>query len=104
MFLELSEIKAHLRLELKPCSENDHMLAMYTESAIDYASNYIGRPIPWQDENDIDVPVPAAVKHAILLLIGDFFENRESTVIGAISSNLGTVERLLHFHRIGMGV
>lgn len=44
--------------------------------------------------------VPCAIKQAMLLLIGDFFEMREETVIGAAITPTGAVGRLLSTYRI----
>lgn len=77
-------------------------------------------PAPWQDWPDTGScpeavtvsfvagygptpgDVPASIRHAMLLLIGSWMQNRESVVIGAISSDLPmAVDMLLASHRIG---
>lgn len=69
-----------------------------------HASQYIDRPIPWADESGELVPVPPDVKAAILLIIGDLYENREGQFVGAQVSENQTVQNLLHFHRVGLGI
>ena len=45
--------------------------------------------------------VPQVIKQAMLLLIGEMYENREETVVGTIASKMPmTAERLLWPHRV----
>lgn len=104
MVIPIEVIKFHLRLDPEPDSEIDPSLEDMLNAAVDYASQYLGRAIPWKDAEGADVEVPASVKQAILLLVGDFYENREETVIGASVAVTGYTERLLHFYRVGLGV
>ena len=69
-----------------------------------HASQYIDRPIPWTDESGELVPVPPDVKAAILLIIGDLYENREGHFVGVQVAENQTVQNLLHFHRVGLGI
>lgn len=69
-----------------------------------HASQYIDRPIPWADESGELVPVPPDVKAAILLIIGDLYENREGQFVGVQVAENQTVQNLLHFHRVGLGI
>lgn len=48
--------------------------------------------------------VPAAIKAAILLMVGDLYANREETIAGVISSASFTVERLLRPYRFDLSV
>lgn len=54
-----------------------------------------GSPLMLPDED---------VKAAIMLTLGDLWENRQVQFVGTIVSASSTVERLLHFHRRGLGV
>ena len=40
----------------------------------------------------------------MLLIIGDLYENREGQFIGVSQATNPMVEKLLHFHRKGLGV
>ena len=105
MLIPLMEIKSHLRLPLEVDVEVDAEIERLHDAAVDYAEQYLGRNIPWSDdESSSEILFPASVKHAILILIAEFYENREQHVIGASVASLPTVERLLHFYRIGLGV
>lgn len=101
--LTLDEIKTHLRLELANVSQDAYLTSL-SEAAEDYASKYIGQSIPWQDDAGLDVPVPASVRAAILLMVSDLYENRESQFIGASQADNPAFDRLLHFYRVGMGI
>jgi uncharacterized phiE125 gp8 family phage protein len=43
--------------------------------------------------------VPEAVRSAILLIVGDLYENREAKIVGLMSSTNPTVDMLLHPYR-----
>lgn len=101
--LTLDEIKAHLRMELDDTSRDAELLRL-EDQALDYASQYTGRAIPWLDEFGAEVAVPASIKGAMLLMIGEFDQVREASVVGTIYSRIPTVENLLHFYRVGLGV
>lgn len=101
--ITLNDVKLHLRLDLEPDPELDQQLQGMLDAAIDNASQYLNRPVPWLDENGEEV-FPASVRAAILLIVGDLHENREGVVTGTIVARNPTVDRLLHFYRCGLGV
>lgn len=101
--LTLDEIKQHLRMELDDASRDAELQALEA-SAVDHASQFIGRTIPWADPAGAEVPVPASIKAAVKLLIADLDQHRENTVIGTIVANRKAAENLLHFYRVGMGI
>lgn len=97
------QVKKHLRLSLEDASEDD-ILDLYGGAAEDAVSQYLNRPIPWQDGGGQDLEVPRAVVAAILLTIGDLYENREGAFIGTIHTVNPTVRSLLNPYREEMGV
>lgn len=99
--LTLEEIKAHLRLD---GDEENVQLTLLSEAAEDYATQYLGRSLPWLDDEGAPAPVPASVRAALLLIVGDLYENREGAFVGVSRVDNPTVERMLHFHRVGLGV
>lgn len=101
--LTLDEIKTHLRMELDDASRDAELLSLEA-AAVDHAAQFIGRSIPWLDELDAPVAVPASVKAAIKLFIADLDQHRENTVVGVTYSSRYAAENLLHFYRVGMGV
>ena len=101
--MTLDQVKKHLRLCPNDAEENDH-LDLIISAAVSHASQYIDRPIPWTDKAGELVPVPPDVKAAILLIIGDLYENREGLIVGTIVATNPAVQNLLHFHRVGLGI
>lgn len=99
--LTLDEIKAHLRLD---GSEEDAQLTLLSEAAEDYAAQYLGRALPWLDDLGAPEPVPPSVRAALLLIVGDLYENREGAFVGVSRVDNPTVDRLLHFYRVGLGI
>lgn len=49
-------------------------------------------------------PMPKPLKFAMLLLIGDMYANREAGIVGSIHTKNPTLEHLLSFYRLKMGV
>lgn len=48
--------------------------------------------------------IPAPLKAAILLLVGDLYENAEATIVGTIVADNPTVDRLLYPYRVNLGL
>ncbi|EDM47760.1 head-tail connector protein [Marinobacter algicola] len=112
--LELDIIKQHVRLELDE-TEEDALLETYSTAAQRMVENHTGRnlyatanEIPKDPETDEVTDEDALVLDddittAMLLLIGHWYTNRESVVVGTITSELPmAVEALIspyrHFH------
>jgi hypothetical protein len=95
----LSLVKQHLRLVTydinnQPIANTaeDETLNAYIDSASAYVQDYIGHT--YAD----DEVVPAPVRHACLLLVGESYARREQAVVGTISDTKA-VENLLQAHR-----
>lgn len=101
-FLPLELIKAQLRLELDDTDEDNTLIHM-SHSAVDYASNYLGRPIPWLNPDGTSAAVPASVVAALLMIVADLFGNREGAMVDARIYDNPAVSRFLHFYRVGLG-
>ena len=80
--VSLSEAKSHLRVDQ---SDEDTLIQVYIDAAIDYVGNYL---------NCSNYPQSASIKAAVLLLVGDLYENRESASDIEIIRN-PTVDNLL---------
>lgn len=61
------------------------VIAQKNAVEIVYTAGYAGSPPDW----------PSRVQNAILLLVGDMYENRESAIIGTIVAKNEAVDRLL---------
>lgn len=84
----IERIRKHVRLELDDSSQDD-MLLLYAQAAIGWCLWYCDAE--WTEPAD----VPDQVGLAMLLLIADFDQHRENTVIGASVANLRAAESLL---------
>lgn len=113
-YLTLAEAKEHLAVVH---DDDDDLIQALIDAAESYAASYMGRSAitdsqecPWIGGNDcissseaMPTTVPAAVLHAIKILVFEFYENRGQFSAGAVNEN-PTVQRLLSFHRVGLGV
>jgi hypothetical protein len=88
----LTAIKAHLRVASDSTVE-DSLLAVYRDAAWDHVHAFTR--YQW----GILAEAPASVVAAVLLLIGDLYENREAQSSAVLHENK-TVERLLWPHRV----
>lgn len=98
--LTMAEIRSHLRLDADDASPE---LEVYQAAATDYITQHLGRPVPWSVDG-AEVPVPASIKAAALLIVADLYENREAQFIGSIRADNPAVERLLYPYRVGLGI
>ena len=89
--ITLSQAKTHLRVST---TDEDDYILMFIYAAHDYVRNFINQAIP--------TPAPAAIKSAILLIVGDMYENREAQSDKEIYSN-PAVDRLLYPYRVNIG-
>ena len=85
---DLFDVKNHLRIE---SSDEDTLLQSYLDAATASVADYLGQPLP--------DPVPAPVEAAILLRVGDLYENREGQTDRPLHGNK-TFERLLQPYRV----
>lgn len=97
----LADLKTHLRIRH---AHEDDDLQMKLDAAIDHAGQFIGRPIPWVDDEGAAVDVPHSVRLAILIIAAELYANREEAVVGAIYTKIPKAENMLHFYRVGLGV
>lgn len=89
----------HLRLD--DADEEGAYVEMLVTVAESSVAQYLGRPLtPWSDDQ---VDPPPEVMCAVLLILADLYENRCAQTDKPLSSN-ATVDRLLHFHRMGLGL
>jgi len=95
MFLTLDEAKRHLRVDH---AADDADISEKLLAAEEEVAEHMGRPLPWLDADGVEVPAPAAVKAAVLLLLGDMYANREAQTDRRLTDN-GTALRMLARYR-----
>lgn len=72
--VSLKEVKAHLRLD---SLEEDDYLNSLILVAIDYVEQYLGKSL-----GDLHPRyLPASIRHSILLMVADLYENRTTSTI-----------------------
>lgn len=89
--ITLAQAKKHLRVD--NADEDQHIL-LFIYAAHDYVKNFLNQSIP--------TPAPDAIRAAILLIVGDMYENREGASEKEIYSN-PAVDRLLYPYRVDIG-
>lgn len=75
MYLTLDEIKKHLNLDLDFNEDDDYLLGL-AKVAINAVSIHIDRD--FKELEDEEGNLPPALQHALLLLIANYYNNRES--------------------------
>ncbi|MBY6265568.1 phage gp6-like head-tail connector protein [Azospirillum sp. 412522] len=92
----LDEAKAHLRID---GADDDADVGLKLSAAEGAVAQHLDRPLPWQNGDGAEVSVPDPVKVAILLVLGDLYANRESSIVGATHVKNPTAEWLLGPYR-----
>lgn len=79
-YVALTDLKAHLRVEF----DDDNS---YLTTLVGVAEDAIERELQCKlsDYEDDNGKLPAALQHAIMILCGDFYNNRESVAFAASS-------------------
>lgn len=93
-YLELSEVKTHLRVLH---GRDDEYIKLLTKAALEQVENFIDRPLlDLQNEND---DIPASLKAAALLMVGDSYSNRSDLIVGTIVAVNPATQRLMFPYR-----
>lgn len=87
----LEQAKLHVRVDMP---DEDAAIQGMIDAATDAAADYLGLTT-----DDLTAAMPAPVKAAILLQVGDLYENRERQGNEAYYQNR-TYERLLNPYRV----
>lgn len=103
MLISVEKIAQHLRIDCDLDTGTSAELEAFYDAAIEYACNFCDCEL---DDLKTDIgELKPSVRQAVLLMIGDFYENREAlNDKKLVHSSNTTVERLLHFHRKNMGI
>ncbi|WP_428718576.1 head-tail connector protein [Undibacterium curvum] len=78
-------------------NQDDAKIQRLLNAAIQSASEFINRPIPWKDDLGVVLPVPDTVYAAILLELRALYDSPEDICSPAFFN-------LLRPYRLGMGV
>lgn len=75
-----ADLRAHLNVD--DCASENAQLHRMQRAAESWIAAYLGTSFA-----DLD-PVPDAVRMAVLMLAGHFYENREATLVGVTAAEL----------------
>jgi hypothetical protein len=96
MIVSMAEARAHLRVDH---TDEDDDISLKLDAAEAEVLEYIQRPAPWTDADGNEIPAPAPIKAAVLMVLGDLYANREEGIVGATHSINPTARRLLARYR-----
>jgi hypothetical protein len=95
--ITLEQAKAHLRVDH---DHEDALIYEYIDAATAHAEDFCKRPFSGTDEAGTPITMPAPVRCAVLLIVGDLYANREALVVGTIVADNPMVQRLLWPYRM----
>jgi uncharacterized phage protein (predicted DNA packaging) len=104
MIVTLDTAKAHCRVRH---SADDELIEIYIAAAENRVQQFLNRDIEEilaSPPDDSPAEPMAAIKAAVLLYVGDMYENRESQVVGTTIVENPAAISLLWPHRKGLGV
>ena len=81
MYISLEKCKKHLNID-PDFKEDDNYIMSLVEVAEEIVQRHIGHRF---EDILVDGQLPMALQHAMLLLIGQFYANRESVTFGSAS-------------------
>ena len=79
MYVSVEEIKRHLNIDYE---EDDLYLQDLIEAAEDAIQRFIQQPLK---DIEVDGALPASLKHAVRIMVGGFYANREPAAFAATS-------------------
>ena len=94
MHISIEDIKRHLNIDYE---EDDQYLVDLIESAEAAIEKFIQQPL--KDLEDSDGMIPADLRHAIRLMVGGFYANREPAAFAQSSEVPFGLHFLLIQHR-----
>lgn len=91
-YIDLDLIKNQLNMDLSYTDEDEYLL-MLADVAVKAIENHIDHPIEdFVEDGQLEAPL----QHAALLLIGNYYQNRESVTYGTVMQVPHGYEYLLH--------
>lgn len=96
MYIELDKIKKHLNIDADYTDDDEYLVFLY-----DVAEDVIQKHIDTTFENIIQKKgtIPTALLHAILLFIGNMYENRESISYASAQEIPTSLSYILNMYR-----
>lgn len=85
MYLELSKVKKHILVD-ETFTDDDNYIQSLMDVAEASVSKHIDCPLACIEQEDGTLPPP--VVHAMMLIVGNLYANREPVVMGTIVTEL----------------
>jgi hypothetical protein len=84
-YITLEQARKHLNLDESFCDDDD-----YIEQLIEMTETVVEKNIchKLSDMEGEDGNIPSPLCHAILLMVGNFYSNREPVVVGTITAEM----------------
>ena len=96
MFLELSQIKKHLNIDTDYIDDDEYLLFLY-DVAVDAIQKHIDTT--FEEIKHKKGEIPKALLHAILLFIGNMYDNRESVSFTSVHEVPNSLNYILNMYR-----
>lgn len=96
MITPLDRIKSHLNID-KHFTDDDELLIFYAQVAEDAIEKHINCPL--SRLMGYDGYVPSSIQSAILLLVGNLYQNREPVSMGTINKIPYTFDYLVNLNK-----
>lgn len=95
-YVDLDLAKQHLIVD-KSFTDDDEYIKILIEAAEDTVSKDVCEKL--KDLEDEEGKIPASLRHAILLQIGDYYEHRETISFGSTMREIPSYKRLISLSR-----
>lgn len=96
MYLELTQIKKHLNIDPEFHDDDSYLMDLAT-AAENIVQQNIDRPL--SDTVDGGGNIPSPLVHAMLLLVGNYYANRESVTFGAATALPHAYEYIIKLYK-----
>ena len=96
MLMTLEQIKRHLNIDDEFTEDDEYIMSLY-EVAVDLVQRHIDMTFDELTAKDGEVPKP--LLHAVLLMIGNFYANRESVTYASVSEVPMSAQYILRMYR-----
>lgn len=96
MFLELAHIKKHLNIDADYTDDDEYILYLY-EVAVDVIQKHIDTT--FEEIKQKEGRIPNSLLHALLLFIGNMYDNRESVSYTGTHEVPNSLNYILNMYR-----
>lgn len=95
MYITKTQAKEHLQID-EDFMDDDNYILLLIQAAEDAVSHHLNIPLEHLLKDGV---LPASIIQAILLLIGNFYANREPVAYGTVVKIPYTVDYLLNLYK-----